>query len=497
MKVTELRSRVVESKKVDEQPTDTATTKLYHISDDVLYVIISYLQLKEILQLDLTNKLFNTTLRNQGFWHRLGNRLVLQYNNVYSIQHHIVRKDIIQYEGMIDLALQFISRMKLDRASDRKKDIVPNRYSKSEKTVTHPLPIFGSDKIMSSAECFNSDFRTYALKSLGIISTITSSYKDYSIEYMVNEGLLTVLISLLQNEYSILKELSCCCIANLLVWESRRRRVNVGRTTSEEKNALSFQLNTTGATKLIVSLLTSPSAKVNLHGLSNNRIVDGKISTMTSSSVQGVTTKEASRCLISLYQRNSPIPKSHIHCLNEIFLDKTVEFQFRYFFKSGSLKDRFSAYLHFGRNRLIRGRGVDSIGVFILHGSQEIDISSSFYHIKKSYIRLEDYDITIDDYLRNPNEELPNNGTAIVNHIIHNAYYSAGRDVDPQEREQIALSPPIVNDEYDADDDYDDQWEQSGVFGLAFYGVYEANQNEFFQLQKGGVFSATPVYVFS
>jgi hypothetical protein len=45
---------------------------------------------------------------------------------------------------------------------------------------------------------------------------------------------------------------------------------------------------------------------------------------------------------------------------------RALPWLFSYYYQSGSLKEQFVAYLHFFEDRVVRARGVDSIGIFYM-----------------------------------------------------------------------------------------------------------------------------------
>ena len=118
-------------------------------------------------------------------------------------------------------------------------------------------------------------------------------------------GVVTVCVSLLSNEHTVLQEYSCSIIANLLMWECRGRNPNW-----VEKSVRKFLINLNGHSltyllthsltyllthsltysgiKILTSKLTSPNACVKLwnsSGDSNQKLVAGVRTNQTSSQV--------------------------------------------------------------------------------------------------------------------------------------------------------------------------------------------------------------------
>ena len=232
---------------------------------------------------------------------------------------------------------------------------------------------------------FNSDFRVVAHRILEAMHTITSSHSDPFQLKFVEEGAVTVLISLLSNEAGVVCHYSCSILANLLVWEARRnlrirrhhqQQDHYEESDDEESNftsnipsqslhtkvgsgidattttfkPLRDQLEACGGKNMLVSLLTSPSASINLAG-NVARVTGGfrekrmqasvegtgnwmslspisplfisitfTLPTVFSSFVSpspiaffpftGVSSREAARALITLFNPKKPVPSS-------------------------------------------------------------------------------------------------------------------------------------------------------------------------------------------
>ena len=344
-----------------------------------------------------------------------------------------------------------------------------------------------------------------ALRTLDAMSNITCCYTDPLQLKFVEEGAITVLISLLSNEAGVVCHFSCSILANLLVWEARRNKVLRRRVPriheaafeaagdEEEEDGwdegsgdaedsfkpLREQLEACGGKNMLVSLLTSPSASVNLAG-NTARVSGGLREKRMQASVEGVSSREAARALVTLFNPRKPVPaaqraprcdglcdgkcdaqfasssssssapaaanphtaglrsqsfsaaggggavsptsvmsvtsspaspntrlpplshdvgggpgpsrgrrsssqtdafactctcgtKSSI--VSSLFLSEehARPWAFKYYHKSGSLKDAFTTYLFFTPDGFIRGRGVDGIGVFALFGQADAD----------------------------------------------------------------------------------------------------------------------------
>jgi len=314
---------------------------------------------------------------------------------------------------------------------------------------------------MSKSESFNSDFRTLANKALERLGAITTNLHDTIHARLVREGAITVLVSLLSNEAGALQQMSCTVLANLFCWESLQ-------VHDRMEKSLSDQIRACDGVKILASLLTSPSASINLAG----NFSKGK----TTSSIQGMCSKEASRALITLFCGQHPPSPPRRDCGKGVFMHELIlaEFPivrawyFLYFHKSGSVKDAFTCYLHVSAKGMLQGRGSDEIGFFILNGENKRDIDGGVWRFDKRYVS--EQEISQGEGLESWLLQVgggEDDSASMLNgrsHVSHVAYYCDG-----------------------------DDWG-----GLGLYGVWETAQSSqnaaHFLLEKGGVFRAFPIF---
>lgn len=363
--------------------------------------------------------------------------------------HMEARQHVIQHAKQCKDCVRFIRLMKDQRAVPKHRGIQPHRHSKAERHVTHPLPVFDRNQntenalIMSHAETFNSDFRQIANRALDIMYSLTSRRFDPVNEALASEGAVSVLVSLLSNEAGAFQSYSCGILANLLCWEARKpwirfhesQKHSIASDSDRHDNRYFHQHQTThflqartksiyqqvhacNGTRMLVSLLTSPTASINLAG--GTPVVTGgfREGRMTSS-VQGVSTKQACRALANLLDPLMSLPAPALHAtgiyntadltidaseasddhinrpanLHTPFMasfilheEEARQWRFTYYHKSGALKDRFNAYLKFSVDGYLRGRGVDLIGIFYVTGkvitfSTCMDVNHAASHV--------------------------------------------------------------------------------------------------------------------
>ncbi len=464
------------------------------LPSELLLLILDYILVNDVLNMEKTSVFVKQRISELNvYWWKL--YVISKYGSMpqnaseisifnSSINH---RTEVLNREKEKRLIIYFINKIKQDRSMKRTDDSRPHTYSKSDKTVSHYLPFLDQDgQLMSNAETFAPDFRTLALKSLNSLNNMTANSGDLFIRTLIDMGVVTVCVSLLSNEHTVLQEYSCSIIANLLVWECRGRNPDW-----VEKSVYKFFKNLNGI-KILCSKLTSPNASVKLwnsSGESNQKLVAGIRTSQTSSQVISVYSKEASRALVNLFSPLHPIPplENTDTNINHILNDRITTWTFRYYHKSGALKDIYDCKLYFSSDGMVRGRGIDNIQPFILIGNCDLDISGFYWNVKKCYVRI---DGSEDVWLASPDEEYVANGK-LKPHISHTFYYSnnkydeAGPYIPCFETEENEFSSNV-------DDQFADSATAANGFGIGFFGVWEAiSDSQSFILNKGGVFRAT------
>ena len=86
-------------------------------------------------------------------------------------------------------------------------------------------------------------------------------------------------------------------------------------------------------------------------------------------------------------QQQSQVPHIDTMMSAEYLIEEySRPWTFNYYHKSGALKDTFTTYLHFTPDGFIRGRGMDSIGLFYLAGRADVDIGGWTWYFHKTYV---------------------------------------------------------------------------------------------------------------
>ena len=477
------------------------------LPNEVLSVLLCYLCLPDVLRLEAASRSYRSSVSSaKYYWFGLYSQRVA--GGSFASLQAVARQLVLNQSILASSCVAFIRRMKEQRAVPRTDNPSPHRYSKSERAVSHPLPLFSSihayygssagtdasrsgsqELIMSMSETFSTDFRSYALRSLATLHELTSSSlpsDSSTLRRIADEGAVTVLVSLLSNELQIIQEFSCSILANLLHWENSRG----GGGGAAEQTQLAVQLRLCNGGKLLLGLLTSPSATVNLAGSS------GGAGRQATSSIQGVSNKEGCRALVNLHCKRFSVPSSlaREQCprgrdafISELFLsdDHSRPWIFRYFYKSGGLKERVLAWLQFTADGYVRGRGSGADGPFVLRGRAVRDIAGHYFSLHKSYVRLSG-DEDVETWAR---QGAWDEGAQQRAHVDYCAYFSFGQDAE--------CAPAATAEEMqEEEEEGGGGLACCGDSGLGLFGVWEtAAAATHFHLERGGVFRAVPVIV--
>lgn len=310
-------SRAVQcTERVAARPRGVLLTR---IPSDALGYTLRFLDTADICKLNMMSKELKELCAENKFWR-------LEFRSRCPHLPHVragsvleCRSEIIAHAHAAYDCFSFVRTMKQQRSVVRHSTVAPHRFSRSEKTVSHPLPLFdrsssaraAAGSVMSEAETFSADMHTLALRALDTMLRITSHERDPIHGLLQREGVVTVLVSLLANEAGHVQELACGILANLLVWEARHRW-DSGQSSDQNKYTVAKQLMACDGRNKLYALLTSPSASVNLAGPGERLVtMTGATELRTRSSVQGMACRTASRALICLFHKSDPIPSPH------------------------------------------------------------------------------------------------------------------------------------------------------------------------------------------
>lgn len=341
-------------------------------------------------------------------------------------------------------------------------------------------------KIINPADIRNKKQVTNKLQQpwivLELMAKVSANSANPSIPLLFNEGLVKVLFHFInpQSETGMIKSLACTVLANLIYYQITVDPIGW--------QVLKRQLLMHDGTKRLFSLLTSPSATVNL-AKHTTRVESGGLVIRTTANVTGVSTREASRCLCNLFCPSHAIAGSvnnnnicDMMMSDELIsIDKPTIWSFRYYHKSGSLKDQSVCWLWLSGDGCLFGRGMDSVGTFFLAGRCEPESGNSYsWLFSKSYINLNTDSLEIWLSETSPESVQSDSNKNRNSHITHTGFFCPSNDAT------------VIPDDtylYIDEESVDDYLETSRNSG--FYGVWErSSQGSHFELDKGGVFRA-------
>lgn len=405
---------------------------LMTLHSDPFWEIMEYLDLNSLLLMTcLISKSLSSMIVGESMWQYLHRQ---RFEFIAIADDEDIKSKLLEFVRFRHWGLSAIRTLKSQRCVPKHAQVAPRRYSQSENSVTHPLLLSsssGKEMVMSFTDTLNSDFRTILHRGLRAISRLTAQNIDCFCQQLLDEGGVTTCLSLLVNEDASVQNYSCQILANLLLWEYVRVKTKVAAD----------QLQSGNGPRLLVGLLTSPSACVNLSVPKTHLITTSQTSCVrTTSSVQGFCNKEASRALIALYFP-AALGLTEFADINQVnsVLPGPFLVDITYFFKSGAFKDRSRVELCIS-NGTMHGRGDDSIGEFSLEGNSERAIDSDFFILRKSY--------------RRDQGRMSSTGY----HVSHVAYWMISAQ------------------------------------SVGFWGVWETNSGQtHYELQQGGVFTAQVV----
>lgn len=232
---------------------------LYFIPSEVLLNVFEYLNLVQIIRMDILSKTMRTIISSSRYWkqsfqlycpHLTHNLIKTHKNTVNTASMILLRKYLYDCK----ISISFLQLMKDQRCIPKHRSIQPHRHTRQERQITHPLPLFqhnhnnhtgsnssqslstitttattssmqhkqnnSQDMIMSHAETLSSDFRSLAHKSLNIILIQTSDISNPVCYKLLYDGIITIMISLLQNEEGAIQNYASSILANMLCWEA-------------------------------------------------------------------------------------------------------------------------------------------------------------------------------------------------------------------------------------------------------------------------------------
>ena len=328
---------------------------------------------------------------------------------------------------------------------------------------------------------------------LELLFQVTGEQQDFG--WLCSLDPVRTITTFLKDEYGATKDSASGILANLLCWESRARHDVTNRNYLHDLE-VTKQLQAADGKRLLTSLLTSPSAQVNIIQTRNRHKGN-------TSSVRGLGSQRSARALVNWFCPDLPVPSDCTRSILPLSMlsyedeDNIQMWQFLVYHKSGALKEQFVANMRLGFDKTVRGEATDSFGHCTIEGKIEQDICAGpcfYFHFtctgrSKAHLSWVGYysnglvSLSPDDIGNHSHQHPPNR--------LH-------EPLAPDDEE----SNDIFEQIYLRDRDIEDTTATDGAvensdncWGSGFYGVWESTGGDaHFALQSGGVWRAVPLF---
>ncbi len=423
----------------------------------------------------------------------------------------ITRERCLAHAKAVSHIFKVFNKLRSDRSRSRSSDYTPHVYTRRDKEVAYPMPLRSTGRdigmIMSAVNTTSGEQRKQILRALTSMTFITAAPLSPANSSMLEIGMITMLVALLSNESGAVKDFAALNLANLLCTPPLTGASllvsdllkNPTPSQIDHRNGLRRELTMSSGLSSLVSLLSSPQARVALHGVHSSFRRDR----ITSMRCQSLANKHASRCIINLLLPDLEIcctdkegdegfewegddevdasgeaskkprtvavirrtgiemipvddsddsedegcDSSLMRILGPTFIDCCCEMTWMcyYFYSTGTFKDSYPMTMTLTQSGKMRGRGVDSLGPFKLGGILDSAFGQASFAFSKTY---------------------EGRGAAVprMGHVCHIGYWSKGKAL--------------------------------GLSSVGLYGVWEVVSNDqHFRLNKGGVWRLVPKYV--
>jgi hypothetical protein len=311
--------------------------QLHELPSDTWCHILQYLPIPDAFICKALSTCIHEIIQKNVYWYHVQ---MHQYSFLHFRSNNCnkpceIMFSVADYLRKRNQSLRFVYMMKEQRSIPKlrasmnpvnRRNLSRHGSNLNERALRHPLPLFGNtsnrnsnhneqseERIMSQSETLNSDFRGFAHIALeAMISLSSHMYTPFAQELM-EEGVVTVMVSLLANEEASIQDYACSVLANLLCWEAcdlRRRQESFANSTTGT-SPLYEQISACNGRKQLPTLLTSPTAAVNIVTKLQYNPDTSVMNRIGSSRIQGVCNKNASRVLIIMFYPDFPVYFHH------------------------------------------------------------------------------------------------------------------------------------------------------------------------------------------
>ena len=181
-----VRKEVTDGRDQSDKPKKNFSALWHCIPSDIYGKICEFLILHDIMNLETTSKMIRDLSKESLHWLSM---------TPYSVSSGDARTIMMNKAKIENKCIKFVNDMKRQRSVPRNRSIKPQRYSKLEKSVTHPMPVFEnstSEMMMSSTDTLDKDVRCQVLSALTDMSTLTSNEMDIVNDFLIAQGVVTV-----------------------------------------------------------------------------------------------------------------------------------------------------------------------------------------------------------------------------------------------------------------------------------------------------------------
>ena len=333
---------------------------------------------------------------------------------------------------------------------------------------------------------------------LELLFQVTSELQDF--DWLSSLDPIRTLTTFLKDEYGATKDSASGILANLLCWESRSR-YDINKKNCLHGMEVTKQLQAADGKRLLTSLLTSPSAQVNIIQTRNRHKGN-------TSSVRGLGSQRSARALVNWFCPELPVPSDSTRSILPLSMlsyahEENIQmWQFLVYHKSGALKEQFIANMRLGFDKTVRGEATDSFGHCTIEGKIEQDICAGpcfYFHFtctgrSKAHLSWVGYYSNglvsqSPDDIRNQPPGLPHS------HSQSYLLRQLQEPLVPENEESNDVFDQIYLRDRDIEITHETASESSdNCWGSGFYGVWESTGGEpHFALQSGGVWRAIPL----
>jgi len=200
----------------------------------------------------------------------------------YAKKSCVAQRRCLMHASLVQFITKTLGRLATSRSRSRYSNTGESLFDrKRDKAVSHPMPLPKRNLedvglIMSQVNSVSAEQRKTLLRALQKMSYLTANPRDtVTTTLFVDMGMVTMLTALLANESGAVKELAAMNIANLVVSPPNMDR-DYGLLTMydervlERRREMRREIAASSLPGALMNLLSSPQARVSLHGVTTS-----------------------------------------------------------------------------------------------------------------------------------------------------------------------------------------------------------------------------------